>query len=151
MPATARRASFRTLCPLAQPHKAIGLEPPIEPWLASLAHTTAATPLGEQRRRRRLAMKYGSFAKPILPWITGAGCRREPSPPVKGEIFLLTSPFIERVNSAPQRRRSSVEGGSTYVVVGETWKLPSGPVGQLAGPKPRDKVRHWAGERPCRP
>jgi hypothetical protein len=43
------------------------------------------------------------------------------------------------VNSAPQRRRSSVEGGSTYVVVGETWKLPSGPVGQLAGPKPRDK------------
>ena len=25
------------------------------------------------------------------------------------------------VNGAPQRRRSSVEGGSTYVVVGETW------------------------------
>ena len=25
------------------------------------------------------------------------------------------------VNGAPQRRRSSVEQGSTYVVVGETW------------------------------
>src|SRR5450631_3535509 len=25
------------------------------------------------------------------------------------------------VNGAPQRRRSSVEGGSTYVVVGKTW------------------------------
>src|SRR5450755_2420962 len=35
------------------------------------------------------------------------------------------SPFVSSaqplVNSAPQRRRSSVEGGSTYVVVGETW------------------------------
>jgi hypothetical protein len=28
---------------------------------------------------------------------------------------------VNQVNSAPQGRRSSVEGGSTYVVVGETW------------------------------
>ena len=28
---------------------------------------------------------------------------------------------VNPVNSAPQGRRSSVEGGSTYVVVGETW------------------------------
>src|ERR1017187_3618046 len=33
-------------------------------------------------------------------------------------LSLLNSPLV---NSAPQRRRSSVEGGSTYVVVGETW------------------------------
>jgi len=33
-------------------------------------------------------------------------------------LSLRHSPLV---NSAPQRRRSSVEGGSTYVVVGETW------------------------------
>ena len=48
-----------------------------------------------------------------------------------GRVFVLSSPsFVTvragrlqsvSVNGAPQRRRSLVEGGSTYVVVGKTW------------------------------
>src|SRR5450755_3890631 len=48
--------------------------------------------------------------------------------PFRGENAGHTAPALRLslrhsplVNSAPQRRRSSVEGGSTYVVVGETW------------------------------
>jgi len=38
------------------------------------------------------------------------------------ESLAFASNFLRRlVNNALQRRRSSVEGGSTYVVVGETW------------------------------
>jgi hypothetical protein len=89
-------------------------------------------------------------------WLTGAetgnpaisnnlaGLECSPPPMQRADLVAYQTCFqpsrlsgvsstMHLVNSAPQRRRSSVEGGSTYVVVGETWKLPSGPVGQLAG------------------
>jgi hypothetical protein len=60
--------------------------------------------------------------------VTG-GWLTEPPMTFQGEFLGLSPRRALLVNSAPQRRRSSVEGGSTYVVVGETWKLPSDSVG----------------------
>jgi hypothetical protein len=41
--------------------------------------------------------------------------------PFMRDILNRAGRFDVRVNGAPQWGRSSVEGGSTYVVVGETW------------------------------
>src|SRR5208337_3651071 len=91
-----RKRLVSTLCPLAQPKKAIGLESPIEPWLAHLASTTAAKPVGKRQRRRATAMKVRvSVTDSRVRKHTGAGCRENLGYRVQGEIFLLTSPFIE--------------------------------------------------------
>ena len=51
--------------------------------------------------------------------------RRRPLDQSACKIHGSRSPFVSGgmhlVNGAPQGRRSSVEGGSTYVVVGKTW------------------------------
>src|SRR6266403_1089605 len=95
----ALRVSRLTICPLGQPEKAIGLEPQIEPWLAIYNHTTCL-------RQKSLGLVYASAMHlrkrkitdpPLyeLGWMAG---RISSLPPVAGEVFLLTSPFIERAN-----------------------------------------------------
>ena len=85
-----------TLCPLAQPNKAIGLESPIEPWLAYPASIPAAKPVGQRARCRTTAMPVRlGITTPRTRNHTGAGCRKNIGCRVQGEIFLLTSSFIE--------------------------------------------------------
>ena len=91
------RVSGLTICPLGQPEKAIGLEPQIEPWLALYNRTAClrqkpkgvVTPtsmnLAEKENHERLAP---------LRRLDGQG--KSSLLPVDGEVFLLTSPFIER-------------------------------------------------------
>src|SRR5712671_6736362 len=93
----ALRVSRLTICPLGQPEKAIGLEPQIEPWLAIYNHTACL-------RQKSMGLVYASAMNlrkrkitdpPLyeLGWMAG---RISSLPPVAGEVFLLTSPFIER-------------------------------------------------------
>jgi hypothetical protein len=93
----ALRVSRLTICPLGQPEKAIGLEPQIEPWLAIYNHTACL-------RQKSMGLVYVSAMNlrkrkitdpPLyeLGWMAG---RISSLPPVAGEVFLLTSPFIER-------------------------------------------------------
>jgi hypothetical protein len=103
----ALRVSRLTICPLGQPEKAIGLEPQIEPWLAIYNHTACL-------RQKSMGVVYASamnlrkrkITDPQLyelGWMAG---RISSLPPVAGEVFLLTSPFIERA----YRRSGSVAG-----------------------------------------
>src|SRR5882762_8121003 len=99
----ALRVSRLTICPLGQPEKAIGLEPQIEPWLAIYNHTACL-------RQKSMGLVYVSAMNlrkrkitdpPLyeLGWIAG---RISSLPPVAGEVFLLTSPFIERAYRASE-------------------------------------------------
>src|SRR4030088_2442167 len=92
----ALRVSRLTICPLGQPEKAIGLEPQIEPWLAIYNHTACL-------RQKSMGLVYASAMNlrkrkitdpPLyeLGWMAG---RISSLPPVAGEVFLLTSSFIE--------------------------------------------------------
>src|SRR6266481_4754889 len=104
----ALRVSRLTICPLGQPEKAIGLEPQIEPWLAIYNHTACL-------RQKSIGVVYASamnlrkrkITDPQLyelGWMAG---RISSLPPVAGEVFLLTSPFIERA----YRRSGSAQKG----------------------------------------
>ena len=88
-------ASSDTLCPLARPQKAIGLEPPIEPWSAftrprKLAHAPnrfrlPPSPM-EKIRAKPVHSKWSRSSK-------GAGCQEEQNVPASGEEFSLDIPF----------------------------------------------------------
>ena len=105
------RVSRETLGPLGQPEKAIGHESPIEPWLAlqprclSASGTKGVAPstMNLQGRQNHRISSHD------LGWTATRS-------PVAGEVFLLTSPFIERDyrqltfrRPAQIRRRQHVE------------------------------------------
>src|SRR5258708_7910560 len=101
----ALRVSRLTICPLGQPEKAIGLEPQIEPWLAIYNHTACL-------RQKSMGLVYASAMNlrkrkitdpPLyeLGWMAG---RISSLPPVAGEVFLLTSLFIERAYRRSKNR-----------------------------------------------
>ena len=99
-----------TLGPLAQPHKAIGLEPPIEPWLA--------VPLPALRLQSSKRMPTWSRSRPCPTEVwsrisfqgsQGREAERSSPRPVEGEDFLLTSPFIE----PPPQHRTGVTTAAT--------------------------------------
>src|SRR4030081_519591 len=119
----ALRVSRLTICPLGQPEKAIGLEPQIEPWLAIYNHTACL-------RQKSMGLVYASAmnlrkrkitAPPLyeLGWMAG---RISSLPPVAGELFLLTSPFIERAYSL--LTGGLVEAASGGVGVGADASVP---------------------------
>src|SRR6267154_5043832 len=93
----ALRVSRLTICPLGQPEKAIGFEPQIEPWLAIYNHTACL-------RQKSMGVVYASatnlrkrkITDPPLYELGWMAERISSLPPVAGEVFLLTSPFIER-------------------------------------------------------
>src|ERR1700688_1719656 len=86
-----------TLCPLGQPEKAIGEKPQIEPWLA-LSNPLCLSALGTDGRRYDSMMnlrKRKTHSVSFHYW----GWTARPFPlrfAVAGEVFVLTSLFIER-------------------------------------------------------
>jgi hypothetical protein len=65
-----------------------------------------------------------AFIGPFAPVNAGAALTGRPEGISKWEESGSPDRFRTAdllVDSAPQRRRSPVEGGSTYVVVGKTW------------------------------
>ena len=126
----ALRASRLTICPLGQPEKAIGLEPQIEPWLAIYNHTACL-------RQKSMGLVYASamnlrkrkITDPQLYEVGWMAGRISSLPPVADEVFLLTSPFIERAN-----RKSEVLGGTC-------------PVSDLSGVGDKDALNRGAVSR----
>src|SRR5207245_2709540 len=88
-----QRVSRATICPLRQPNKAIGLESPIEPWLAHCRH--AACRRSRTARRTQPLMGSGATPRSRTEPPTGLDARHLPSPSPcgRGEVFSLTSPF----------------------------------------------------------
>jgi hypothetical protein len=111
----APRVSRLTICPLGQPEKAIGLESQIEPWLAPHDHTACSRSEAEGRRHvNEMNLQKWDNHGSSLQHVGWMAERISPLPPVEGEVFFLTSPFIERANefypirpmNAAQRRGS---------------------------------------------
>src|SRR5262245_12854902 len=68
--------SWLTICPLAQPEKAIGYEPQIEPWLATDHHTacwhwkqkaSSRSPMDLQKEKARASQHYVAGEKANIP------------------------------------------------------------------------------------
>src|SRR6516225_1376026 len=86
-----------TLCPLGQPEKAAGHESQIEPWLASTTTLLACA----RKLESVVAIKKMNCCGEKTPRASqhDIGWKAQQTfslLPVAGEIFLLTSPFIER-------------------------------------------------------
>src|SRR5438445_11251924 len=79
--------------PLGQPNKAIGLESPIEPWLAHCRH--AACRRSRTARRTQQLMDRDTAQRSTTEPHTGLDVRHLPSPSPcgRGEVFSLDIPF----------------------------------------------------------
>ena len=86
------RVSRETLCPLGQPEKVIGDESQIEPWLALHNHSACL------RQKPRTSLRHDDESGEK--WNHSASSQHQGwmtrSLPVAGDVFFLTSPFIER-------------------------------------------------------
>ena len=107
-----------TLCPLGQPEKAIGPEPQIEPWLTPYNHWACqVSETGWRRRDQKMNLPRWKNTKTQISGarhqsqaslVTDRGWtpRKFPRPPVDGEVFSLTSPFIEQGLSLVKAERT---------------------------------------------
>jgi hypothetical protein len=111
-----------TLCPLGQPEKAIDHESQIEPWLApdnrpacqfqtpnGVVTTIRMKPLGWKNQIASPDCAIGRSSgmpgqnKSFLHYVGWMSGQKNLRLPVAGEVFLLTSLFIELIGSWPQQ------------------------------------------------
>ena len=95
--ASSTQSHDETLCPLGQPGKAIGHEPRIEPWFGTAQPICLSAP-GTDRRRHDSIMNLWNWSDHSVSLQYGGWTARPFSRcfTVAGEVFVLTSPFIER-------------------------------------------------------
>ena len=89
----APRVSLLTLCPLAQPEKAIGHESQIEPWLALTTPLLDASETDERRYASKMNLenrKNRGSSHQYMGWMSERISLRLP---VAGEVFFLDIPF----------------------------------------------------------
>ena len=114
--------SFPTLCLLGQPHKAIGLESQIEPWLAhAIPCSLRREEIGRKEQKNPMSLlspvkgdRTTSLRHRASPQRAGAGCRKNISPLQHHQkCFFLTSPFIEHSHGLEDWRYMSSRAPST--------------------------------------
>ena len=89
----APRVSLATLCPLAQPEKAIGHESQIELWLALTTTLLDASETDERRYASKMNLenrKNRGSSHQYMGWMSERISLRLP---VAGEVFFLDIPF----------------------------------------------------------
>ena len=97
----APRVSLATLCPLAQPEKAIGHESQIEPWLALTTPLLDASETDERRYASKMNLenrKNRGSSHQYMGWMSERISLRLP---VAGEVFFLDIPFYRTMLHAP--------------------------------------------------
>ena len=98
----APRVSLLTLCPLAQPEKAIGHESQIEPWLALTTPLLDASETDERRYASKMNLenrKNRGSSHQYMGWMSERISLRLP---VAGEVFFLDIPFYRTLLHCPQ-------------------------------------------------
>ena len=107
------RVSRLTICPLGQPEKAIGLRVS-DRTMVGTAQPLCLSASGTEGRRHRgtMNLRKGQRHNASFRYLGWTARPFPPRLPVAGEVFLLTSPFIERANrtSVPWLPRSPVRG-----------------------------------------
>ncbi len=89
----APQVSLLTLCPLAQPEKAIGHESQIEPWLTLTTALLDASETDERRYASKMNLenrKNRGSSHQYMGWMSERISLRLP---VAGEVFFLDIPF----------------------------------------------------------
>jgi hypothetical protein len=98
----APRVSLLTLCPLAQPEKAIGHESQIEPWLALTTTLLDASEADERRYASKMNLenrKNRGSSHQYMGWMSERISLRLP---VAGEVFFLDIPFYRTMLHGPK-------------------------------------------------
>jgi hypothetical protein len=110
-------ASAKSLYPLGQPEKALGHEPQIDPCVANRQPPGLSASGTNPRRRYLIKMQrrwkhkinegcQGQLATKRLSARRGLEVKLSFLLPVEGEIFFLTSPFIDQAISQVSQRKT---------------------------------------------